>query len=148
MNKDFNVKLIQEEFAQWISPLSQDKKRILILRDNPTLFDPTYCHGIFPAVSILDRFVQTAPQIGGCYYDLNTFKTDSSKYQSLLANIEGIYPSVEVVDFTNYFCDETSERCELFRNHRLLYSYTDHISDFAADFVARQVVLKLERSTL
>lgn len=148
MNGDFDVRIIQDGFAQWISPLSQHKKRILIFRDNPTLHDPTYCHGIFPAVSMLDRFVQKAQQIEGCYYDLNKFKSDSSKYQSLLTYVKGIYPSVEIVDLTDYFCDESSGRCEIFRNGRLLYSYTDHISDFAADFVARQVVQNLERSTL
>jgi hypothetical protein len=148
MNTILNVQKIQEDFAEWISPLNQSKKSILIVRDNPTLHDPTYCHGIFPAISLLNRFVQRAQDISGCYYNLNTFKSDSSKYQSLLTYVKSVYPDVEIVDLSNYFCNEKIGRCELFKNGRLLYSYTDHISDFAADFVATQLVLNLGRSTL
>jgi len=148
MNKDINVEKIQADFANWINPLNQSKKKILIFRDNPTLHDPTYCHGIFPVFSLLQRFVQRAQEIEGCYYDFKMFNSDSLKYQSLLAHLKNVYPRIEIVDLTNYFCDEIRGRCGLFRNGRLLYSYTDHISDFAADFVATQLVLNLERSTL
>lgn len=148
MNKSINVQKIQLGFANWISPLDQSKKKILILRDNPTLHDPTYCHGIYPTFDVLKRFVQGAQEVEGCYYNLATFNSDTTKYQRLLAGLKSIYPSVEILDLTDYFCDETSGRCEMFRNGRLLYSYTDHISDFASDFIARQVAQNLERSTL
>lgn len=148
MYQDIKVEKIQEGFATWLNPLNQSNKKILIFRDNPTLREPTYCHGIFPAFSILSGFVQRAQEIEGCYYSLSKFNSDSSKYQSLLAHVKSIYPKTEILDLTNYFCDEPNDRCELFKNGRLLYSYTDHISDFAADFAARQLVLNLERSTL
>jgi hypothetical protein len=120
----------------------------VIIRDNPTLRDPTYCHGVYSAFRILDRFVQQAENTPGCFYELSSFLKDSRKYQQLLEYAEESYPGLTVIDSTNYFCGVPERRCELFKDGRLLYSYSDHLSDYAADFVSSKVILQTRRSIL
>jgi len=128
--------LVTLQFKKWLYPILESKKSIIIVRDNPTLRDPTYCRGIYSAFSFLDSFVQKDTNIKGCFYSYKAFQSDSSVYRSLLKSVSDSEPFIEVMDFTDYFCNKGRGRCELFRNDRLLYSFTDHISDLAADFEA------------
>ena len=140
--------LIQLEFLRWLKPLDTAHKVIYLVRDNPTLRDPTYCHGVFSALGIFDPLVQTAENTNGCFYKLNEFQEDSFRYRILLASAAETYQSVKILDSTDFFCSITRNRCDLFKEKRLLYSYTDHMSDFAADYVARKVLLASKQSTL
>lgn len=139
---------IESEFERWIQPLQNSGKQIVIVRDNPTLRDPTYCHGVYSAFNFLDRFTQTSEHTSGCFYTLSKFHADSSKYQRLLSHLVFKYPEIKIVDSTDFLCNEVKNKCELFRSNRLLYSYTDHLSDFAADYVANHVLTTLRGSTL
>lgn len=135
-----NFKTVEDNFIRWLKPLSYSNKEVYIVRDNPTLRDPTFCHGVYSAFSQLDRFTQVAENVQGCFYPLDQFQKDSSPYHNLLTVAAKTFQSVTIVDPTDFFCNESLNRCDLFKDKKLLYSYTDHISDFAADYVARTVL--------
>lgn len=135
-----NFKLVEDNFIRWLKPLSYSNKEVFIVRDNPTLRDPTYCHGLYSAFSQLDRFTQVAENIQGCFYPLDQFQRDTSPYRDLLTMVARNYQSVRIIDPTDFFCDKSLNRCDLFKDKKLLYSYADHMSDFAADYVAKKVL--------
>jgi hypothetical protein len=110
--------------------------------------DPTYCHGVFSAFKGLDKLVQIGEKTENCFYLLDEFLEDTSSYTELLRALEMDLNSVTIVDSTDYFCDKMVNRCDQFRDNRLLYSYSDHISDFAADYVARKLLLASKPSIL
>lgn len=139
---------ILDDFKRWLHPLEAANKSIFLMRDNPTLRDPTFCHGVYSAFSALDRFVQVSENTKGCFYQIDQFRKDTNVYQNLLVDLADTTRSLTIIDSTDYFCDQSANRCDLFRENRLLYSYTDHISDFAADHVARQLLLTAQDSTL
>lgn len=143
-----NPQQIQDQFVNWLKPMDIAQKSVFIVRDNPTMRDPTYCHGIYSAFKGLDKLVQISEKTENCFYLLDDFLKDTSSYTELLRALEMDLHSVTIVDSTDYFCDKTVNRCDQFRDNRLLYSYSDHISDFAADYVARNLLLASKPSIL
>ena len=144
LDKFSDLDLVSLQLKKWLHPILESKKSVILIRDNPTLRDPTYCRGIYSAFSFLDSFVQKDTKIRGCSYSYKGFESDSSVYRSLLKLVSDSQPLIEVMDFTDYFCNRGRGRCELFRNDRLLYSFTDHISDLAADFEADAINKSIE----
>lgn len=143
-----NSQQIQKQFVNWLKPMHIAQKSVFIVKDNPTMRDPTYCHGVYSAFKVLDKLVQTSEKTENCFYLLDDFLEDTSSYTELLMASEMDLNSVTIVDSTDYFCDKTINRCDQFRDNRLLYSYSDHISDFAADYVARNLLLAIKPSIL
>jgi len=140
MKNTQNFKVVEDNFIRWLKPLSHSNKEVYIVKDNPTLRDPTFCHGLYSAFSKLDRFTQVAENVQGCFYPLDQFQRDSQPYRDLLTVAANTFQSVKIVDPTDFFCDKSLNRCDLFKDKKLLYSYADHVSDFAADYVAKKVL--------
>ena len=140
MKNTQNFKVVEDNFIRWLKPLSYSNKEVYIVKDNPTLRDPTFCHGLYSAFSKLDRFTQVAENVQGCFYPLDQFQRDSQPYRDLLTVAANTFQSVKIVDPTDFFCDKSLNRCDLFKDKKLLYSYADHVSDFAADYVAKKVL--------
>jgi len=136
-----NLEQIKQQFTSWLKPLDTAEKSVYIIRDNPTMRDPTYCHGIYSAFRALDKLVQVSEKTEDCFYALDQFLKDSSKYIDLIEFSEDDLTSIKIVDSTDYFCDSTINTCNQFKNNRLLYSYSDHISDYAADYVVNKLLL-------
>ena len=54
-------------------------------------------------------------------------------YRNLLFELQKKHPNdVRIFDTTNLMCDEEAGICGPVHNRHLLYSYTDHISDYSA----------------
>lgn len=143
-----NTELTREKFVGWLKPIADAGKSISIVRDNPTMRDPTYCHGVYSAFKVLDKFVQVSEKTDKCFILLEEFLQITSSYEQLIKAADAQLESVTIVDSTDYFCNKSENRCDQFRNKRLLYSYSDHISDFAADYVARNLLLASKTSIL
>ncbi len=139
---------VRQDFMRWLNPLATANKQIFLIKDNPTLRDPTFCHGVYSAFPILDKFVQLSENTEGCFYQLDQYRKDTLGYGNLLKELAAKTPSLRIIDSTDYYCVQSLNRCDLFKDGRLLYSYTDHISDYAADNIAMEVVLAARDSTL
>jgi hypothetical protein len=73
-----------------------------------------------------------------CLLPLTRHRELLAKYRALLDAAQKRYrPSVAVFDTTSLMCDLQSGICPPFKDGRLLYSYTDHISDYAAGLIGK-----------
>jgi peptidoglycan/LPS O-acetylase OafA/YrhL len=126
-----------------VSQLIGAGKKVVLLVDNPTLPDPKDC---------LDRKVNSAviaailpPQTNGaCTITIARHLKLSEKYTKLLAQIASRHPNqVTIFDTLKYMCDVRAGVCPAYMNGRMLYSYTYHVSDYAAGMIGRDLNLYL-----
>lgn len=54
---------------------------------------------------------------------------------------------ISVFDTIEYLCDTKIGVCTSHKNGRLLYSYTDHISDYAAGLIGKELNAYLNKLT-
>jgi peptidoglycan/LPS O-acetylase OafA/YrhL len=125
-------------FRESVVKLLDSGKKIIFLIDNPTLKDPTSCIPRIISVPLLGKFNSQDHQ-AGCMITFEDHLFLSSQYRKLLYNLAEIDPErISVVDSNADFCME-SGYCTIAKEGRLLYSYTDHISDYASGIVAKRI---------
>lgn len=109
-------------------------KRVFIVVDNPALPNPQDCINRRTSSKILNSFLGNFNQ--DCVVPIAFFDAQIEVYRNLLNKIKLSHPdSVDIFDPTNIYCDVASGLCEVIKNGRLMYSYTDHISDYASGLV-------------
>jgi hypothetical protein len=65
----------------------------------------------------------------------------SQNYRTLLRRIAEKYPTqVRIFDPTDLLCDVKGGVCSSSKDGKMLYSYNDHISEFAAREIARRLI--------
>ena len=121
-----------------IKILIDAKKKVIILVDNPTLPHPEDCLNRITAVPYINKLL-IRPNLN-CKITLERHLLLSYKYRLLLNEVQAAYPNdVQIFDTTKYFCDEMSGICGPSKDGRSLYSFTDHMSDFAAGLIGRDL---------
>ena len=135
-SKHFSVGL--EGLKNSIQILKDAGKNVILVTDNPTLAHPEDCFNRMTGIAFVDKFmVRENPK---CSIALEKHILLSKNYRKLLKEIKSIYPkNVHIFETINYLCDETSGVCGHMRDGKFLYSYTDHISDFAADLIGQDL---------
>ncbi len=122
----------------FVGPLVRAGKRVMLLVDNPALPDPRDCTPRVTAIPALNELLK--PNNSDCFVPLDLFETQIQRYIQLLDGVRAAYDgSVEIVDATDTYCDVSIGICGPVRNGRLLYSYTDHISEYAASLVGARI---------
>lgn len=118
-----------------ISIFKKVGKKIVLVVDNPTLAHPEDCINRRTGINSLDNiFVQNNQK---CSITLNEHAQLAKKYFSLLKAIKEKYPEdVFIFDTLPYLCNDNGV-CSHRKNGRFMYSYSDHISDYAASEVGR-----------
>jgi len=62
----------------------------------------------------------------------------TARYRDLFESLKQKYPgAISIFDTAPFVCDAVGERCATFKEGRLMYSYTDHISDHAAGLIGQ-----------
>lgn len=128
-----------EGLRNTLQVLTQAGKKVVLVVDNPTLPDPKDCLARRTGSDLLNEVLLfgTDP---GCNLRLADHLRLSQQYRSLLSELATSFPrSVQVFDTTEYLCDVTGGTCPPSKDGRLLYSFTDHISEFAATLVGRDL---------
>jgi hypothetical protein len=113
-------------------------KGIVLVVDNPTLPHPEDCLYRKTSISLVNSIlVKENPK---CVLSLDKHLSLSSKYRELLEEVKATYPNdVKIFDTIKYLCDMDKRQCTHIKNGRFLYSYTDHISDYAAGLIGRDL---------
>ena len=115
-----------------IDQLKAANKKILILIDNPTLPHPEDCFQRITSSEFLNLFLHNTLN-QRCQLPLTRHLELSKKYRQLLTQIELQNPgAVKLFDSMPFLCDDKIGLCETQRDGRLIYSGTDHVSDYAA----------------
>lgn len=139
-NKNYDVAL--NGLKRSIKILRDSGKKVVLLVDNPTLPHPEDCLERTTSIDLVNQLlVQKNPK---CTLSLDWHLTLSKQYFHLLNEAKAAYPNdVRIYDATHLLCDENERICSHQRNGRFLYSYTDHISGYAADLIGRDLNLFL-----
>jgi peptidoglycan/LPS O-acetylase OafA/YrhL len=114
-------------------------KKVVLLVDNPTLPDPHDCLGRKISSGVIAALLKPKPN-PACGVTIVRHLELSEKYRALLEQIASRHPNeVSVFDTLKYMCDVGAGVCLPYKNGRMLYSYTYHISDYAAGLIGRDL---------
>lgn len=110
-------------------------KEVVIVVDNPTLQDPNLCMARNTRFILLDAFLAKKDINKYCEISLDRHIFLTAKYRRLLTDIQGANPKqVRLFETMKYYCS-ADRICSISKDDRLLYSYTDHISDYASGLI-------------
>jgi peptidoglycan/LPS O-acetylase OafA/YrhL len=127
-----------------IHRLQDAGKRVVFLIDNPTLPDPRNCiSGGLTSFSWLNEFL-SRKQNPDCSLPFNTHIQRSKPYLDFVRTLQQDNPALLVYDPTPLLCDSARNRCSIQEGRNFLYSYSDHISDYAGLKIARQLLQQLD----
>ncbi|MCF8212238.1 MAG: acyltransferase [Rhodoferax sp.] len=121
-------------------------KRVFLVVDNPTLPDPQDCIGRVSSSDAVNRLIAIATQTLAptCQLGLAQHRALTENYTRLLQALERKHPEhLSILDVTNLLCDLDQQHCLPYKNGRLLYGFTDHISDYAAGLIGQQLNAEL-----
>jgi peptidoglycan/LPS O-acetylase OafA/YrhL len=114
-------------------------KKIVIVVDNPTLPDPRDCVGRRTTSDIINSILVKGVS-WRCRLEVSRHLELSKLYLNLLDQVRRTNPEkITIFDTLKYFCDLEIGVCLPYRNNRLLYSYSHHMSDYAAGLIGRDL---------
>ncbi len=116
-------------------------KQVVFVIDNPALPHLRDCAPRKTGWSAFDAALSgNVPE--ACFVSLKEFLRDTAIYRDLIAALQTRFPvGLHVFDPTSIYCSSDTQICGPTKNGRALYSYTDHVSDYASG----QVGAKLHR---
>lgn len=126
-----------------VSRLTAAGKRVVLLVDNPTLPHMEDCVGRKTSSDLVNGLLAAAanPQ---CRITIARHLELSRQYRELLEAVRARHPGeVSVFDTVPILCDRDSGVCAAMRDGRLLYGFTDHISEYASLLVGRALNAQL-----
>ena len=137
----------QDQMVQWkqnysdlIDELIASGKRVVLVLDNPTLPDPNSCiQGDMTPYAWLNHVVyrQANPD---CRLSLKAHLAGTAAYRAFFEDLVKAKPSVVLFDTTPLLCDSAADLCTYHERRQFLYSYGNHISDFASSKLANQLL--------
>jgi peptidoglycan/LPS O-acetylase OafA/YrhL len=128
-----------KDLNELVQPFVSAGKKVVLLVDNPTLPDARDCIERKTGFEPLDQYI-TQKFAWRCHVQLSKQLELSKQYRDLLSEIErNSGGKVKVFDTMKYMCDQERGRCDAVKNGRMMYSYTDHISDYAAGVIGKDL---------
>jgi peptidoglycan/LPS O-acetylase OafA/YrhL len=130
-----------------VTKLGLGGKNVVLVIDNPTLPDPRDCiarvTGIEPLNDLLGLRRKTQ-----CSIALDRQLELSRPYRAVIEELRRRHEgTVRVFDPTDVLCDAAARRCNIAdATGRLLYAFTDHLSEHGADLVAQALLPELEQA--
>ena len=134
VSQNYNVAL--DGLKNTVGIFKASGKKVILLVDNPTLPHPVDCLYRRTDIVLINKLLGLGSPNPKCVVPLEKHLTLSEKYRRLLLEVKDSYPNdVEIFDITQYLCDEERKECTHVKAGRYLYSYGDHISDYAAGII-------------
>lgn len=134
-----NYRIAYDGLNKGIKRIMALNKKVVLTIDNPTLPDPRVCvqrKSAIPHFSSL--FGKT--QNPACTIGLAQNARLLEQYRRLMENLKAENPSLVVYDPTPLLCDMDKKECSYQKDGQLLYSYSNHVSSFAASLMARELI--------
>ncbi|SDG51421.1 Peptidoglycan/LPS O-acetylase OafA/YrhL, contains acyltransferase and SGNH-hydrolase domains [Paraburkholderia phenazinium] len=123
-------------------------KRVVLVLDNPELRDPRQCMDRRPLAWPFVRHLLGVSDINAtqrCAISYRSYLDGTSAYRSIVDQIKAHHPDLTLYDPTSVLCDSQRNVCPMTMNGKYLYSYGDHMSDYANGLVAGQFLALLRR---
>ncbi|MBI3903148.1 MAG: acyltransferase [Nitrosomonadales bacterium] len=123
-----------------ISALIRAGKKVVITVDNPTFRDPKQCIRRITSLSWLNRAMNLGHD-PSCSVSYDRHLELTAQYRMVLDRLQAKYPDkLRIFDTLGQLCDMEDRMCTPFHEGRLLYSYGDHISQYASTRIAAKLV--------
>lgn len=127
-------------YSQAILGLQQAGKQVIFVIDNPTFPDPRSCiGGGMTSSPLLNQVLRRKPN-PRCTISYTDHLAGTDAYRKFIAELARINPKLIVYDPTPLLCDISGNRCSTTRDGKFLYSYSDHISDYANSLIASDML--------
>jgi len=120
--------------------LVRSGKKVVLLADNPTLPYPQQCWERRTGSVLADRVLRLEERNKPCILKLDEYYRLASQYRSLLLAVQKTNPGqIFIFDTIPYLCDQARNECTTFLDGRPLYGHTDHLSDYGAGIIGREL---------
>ena len=130
--------IVTEGLRNTITMLTEAGKKVVLYIDNPPLPNPEDCLQRKTTIGILNRLLVNPNPL--CELPIQTFIDQTAKYYLMFEQLKQEFPrQVDIFDATEIFCGSEDRICRHVRWNQLLYSYTDHPSDYAARIIGRNL---------
>lgn len=144
LNESIPIGVVQA-YSQAIQQLESAGKRVAFVIDNPTLTDPRNCiSGGLTSSSLLNNFLRRKenPRCSVTYVD---HLAGVHLYHEFTEELKRQNPNLIVYDPTPLLCDVANNTCSVTKGEAFLYSYSNHISDYANSMIARDMLPSILR---
>ena len=133
-------------YSKAIERVEQAGKRAVFVIDNPTFPDPRSCiSGGMTSSTLLNQFLRRKPN-PRCTIPYADHLAGTQPYRQFTADLAKANPRLSIYDPTPLLCDVGRNTCSITREGKFLYSYSDHVSDYANSLVARDLLLGVDAS--
>ncbi|WP_321789655.1 acyltransferase family protein [Paraburkholderia sp. J94] len=126
-----------------VKVLMRAGKRVAFVIDTPTLAEPHQCMDRRPAAwEPVRSFLHIDDDVSAndrCAISYHAHLQATRAYRALVAQLQKRNPDLLVYDPTPLLCDIRHDTCPMTVNGSFLYSYSDHISDYANGLIAPQL---------
>lgn len=136
-----NVAPSPEKIAAYsgaIQQLEQAGKRVVFVIDNPTFPDPTSCIS-GEASKFMKQFLRRKEN-PRCTIRYTDHLAGTLAYRQFIGELKRLQPGLAVYDPAPLLCDISRNTCTITHEGKFLYSYGDHISDYANSMIARDML--------
>lgn len=146
-NSAIATEVIDQMVASYTRKITQWQslgKRVVFVIDNPTLPDPNSCitGGLTPFES-LNKVLRRAEN-PYCKLKYSDHIKGTAPFQHFISKLKQANPALLVYDPLPLLCDIPADMCTIERDGKFLYSYGDHISDYAGMLIADQLLPLIE----
>jgi peptidoglycan/LPS O-acetylase OafA/YrhL len=132
-------------YTNAIRRLEQSGKRVMFVIDNPTFPDPTSCvSGGATSSEFLNRFLRRK-ESPRCTISYAEHLAGTKPYLEFVSALQRLNPGLAVYDPARVLCDVPNDRCSMTREGNFLYSYGDHVSDYANSMIAKDVLPEIRK---
>lgn len=139
-----NAPMVLDGLDRMVTRLAAAGKKVVLFVDNPTLPDPKNCVARTTDIRALNALLDLGDQ-PPCEVRYDRELEWSRQYRVVLNAIEERHPAdVRLFDSLPLLCNREADECRSIENGRLLYSYADHISDYAAGLIARSLIPEVD----
>ncbi len=123
-----------------VQRLQQANKKVVFVIDNPTLPDPSSCiEGEMTSLPVLNRLLYRAAN-PSCKMTYTDHLAGTAAYQQFVKLLAKRNPQLLIFDPVPLLCDVPANQCTYHEAQYFLYSYGDHISDYANSKIAKQLL--------
>jgi len=133
---DDKVRRYTQTISRWVG----SGRRVVFVKDNPTLPDPDSCvGGGMTRNATLNQFFYRREN-PRCQLKYSAHLAGTQAYQQFVEKLKMANPNLMVFDPLPWLCDIPADLCTVAHERKFLYSYGDHISDYASSRLARELL--------
>jgi peptidoglycan/LPS O-acetylase OafA/YrhL len=134
-------------YTKVIKRLSKNNVKFVFVVDHPTLKDPNSCvSGGLTSSVFLNKFIfrKADPH---CQVSYTDHLKGTLPYRVFIDALRQENPALIIFDPAYLLCDVAENICKISENRNFLYSYGDHISDYASSKIAKHLLMMVLIST-